>query len=163
MKLIFFLLIIIPCLSFGQTSHYDSLYNAGLISKSDYQLLQRSKTDTNAMKLSRYDSLYKAHQITDDEYKMLKKQVFEKSLHTDFDENAMKHAVKSDITAGIIGSVIATGFIGFAIGEAVNRGGPNVYSLVGGLFGGLSFGIAIGSFAHGGRLMHRIREHSSTN
>lgn len=61
----------LPVLSFSQTSHYDSLYQQGLISKEDYELL-KPKIDSNAARVAHYDSLYKNRQISKEDYDRLR-------------------------------------------------------------------------------------------
>ena len=62
---------------FSQTTHYDSLYNQGLISKADWQLLRNAATkpvDSSAIKIASYDTLYSHGQISKTDRDMLVRQ-----------------------------------------------------------------------------------------
>lgn len=73
MKNILLFLLLSPICSYSQTSHYDSLYAKGLITKADYMTLMHTykPVDPNAEKKARYDSLYNKGVISKDEHDAL--------------------------------------------------------------------------------------------
>jgi hypothetical protein len=78
MRSLLLLAFILPLFVFSQSAHYDSLYNQGLISKSDWQLLRNASAkpvDSNAIKIASYDSLYAHGQISKSDRDLLTKQL----------------------------------------------------------------------------------------
>lgn len=74
MKPILLFCLLFPLCLFSQSSHYDSLYNQGLISRGDWQLLRSTankSVDSVAIKIASYDTLYAHGQISKSDRDML--------------------------------------------------------------------------------------------
>lgn len=162
MKYLLLLTLFIPVALFPQQiSHYDSLYNAGLINHTDYMILRQTYAkphDSTTIKLNKYDSLYKAKQITEDEYRVLKKNLFETaSIPTSikvYDPAEDRRLARGNTIGGSVFMILATGLTGGFVAAAVNGGNKPAIAVLG-IFGFGFTGTGIGLLARGGTLRAR--------
>ena len=159
MKLLLLLMLLLPFFAFSQTSHYDSLYQKGLISKEDYQILNKSKqlsfTDSNTIKLNHIDTLYKTHQINQDDYNTLRNAILNKQdLQVKHDPVTLRQKAKNQNGWGIALSVGGTALtaLGIAVNQAVDPVGGKVIASL----GAVTWGSGIVCLIHAAVLRHRV-------
>ena len=145
-------------LSYSQSSHYDSLYQKGLISKEDYQLLTKPNYND---KLGHIDSLYRSHQINDADYEKLKEAAHTKqALQIKYDPITNTKKAKNQNEWGIalsVGGTILTG-VGIGLTYSPVGGAGYVISAV----GGITWGSGIICLIHAAVLRHRALKYEKT-
>lgn len=157
---ILILLLFAPILCFAQVGRYDSLYQSGVISKSEYLVLKKSQEigiDTVKQKVARYDSLFAAKQITESEYKSLKENLFKTTNRQSPQTSAIFAKARKQANLGAALTIVGSIFVG--TGTAVFLASNS--KPLGGVFIGLGVGTllpGIGFLANSAVLKHKAKK-----
>ena len=163
MKTILLLALLIPFFSFSQSTHYDSLYRAGVIDKGEYDILTKVKPiDSTQLKLEKYNGMLKAKLITPVEYNKLTHALLNAQPgDPNYNPNIDRANANSSTTAGVVAMILGTVCAGVGIGTHINHGGSYPLSVATGSLGGISLCFGLGLLIHGGTLRHRANINST--
>jgi uncharacterized protein YqgQ len=157
MKYLLLFILALPVCLYSQTSHYDSLYQKGLISKEDYQLLTKpTPADSAAMKVAQYERLYKAGQISKEDYDRLRTPILvkrDKEMKVNPDMLMRRGKAQIGFGAALLGGSGLFFTISGISGSKGNIGGEIGTAVV----GSLMFCTGLPLLIHGLVLRHRAK------